>query len=114
MRVLLSKAISRLLVVATLWAFCPLESAAHERTHIDSLRIAFDYSENALERVYIQIEIADAYYRLRSTDTAIFEYRKAIGIIPNDSLELKGKHLSACLLPTDKKKICKVCWKPNL
>jgi serine phosphatase RsbU (regulator of sigma subunit) len=93
MRVLLSKAISRLLVVATLWAFCPLESAAHERTHIDSLRIAFDYSENALERVYIQIEIADAYYRLRSTDTAIFEYRKAIGIIPNDSLELKGKTL---------------------
>ena len=60
---------------------------------MDSLKLAFDYSENAHERVLIQIKIADVFYRQKSTDTAIFEYRKAIGLMHPDSIELKGKTL---------------------
>lgn len=59
--------------------------------NIDSMRLAYDYSEDPLERVKTQIRIADAYYQMHATDTAIFEYRKAIGIIHPDSLVLKGK-----------------------
>ncbi|MBD3639052.1 MAG: SpoIIE family protein phosphatase [Crocinitomicaceae bacterium] len=60
---------------------------------VDSLRIAYDYSEDPYERILIQIDIADYYYERRSIDTAIFEYRKAVGIIPNDSLALKASTL---------------------
>ena len=64
--------------------------AYHE---IDSLRIAYDYSENSHEQVLLQIQIADAYFRRLAIDTAIFEYRKAIGIIHPDSIILKAKTL---------------------
>lgn len=86
--------IHTLLFVFVLWAINPQDATAQERAKIDSLRIAYDYSENPLERVYIQIEIGEMYYRLHSIDTAIFELRKAVGIIPPDSLELKGKTLN--------------------
>ena len=69
-------------------------SFAQKEVNVDSLRIAYDYSEDPYERIKIQIQIADAYYNVRSIDTAIFEYRKAISIIPNDSLDLKANTLN--------------------
>ncbi|MCB9223664.1 MAG: SpoIIE family protein phosphatase [Crocinitomicaceae bacterium] len=93
MRVFNLKRTWNTIVVLLVLTFGQQLSYAQNRHKIDSLRIAYDYSENPMERVYIQIKIADAYYSLRSTDTSIFEYRKAIGIIPPDSLELKGKTL---------------------
>ena len=65
-----------------------------QNVNVDSLRIAYDYSEDPYERIQIQIRIADAYYDIRSIDTAIFEYRKAISIIPNDSLDLKANTMN--------------------
>jgi serine phosphatase RsbU (regulator of sigma subunit) len=61
---------------------------------IDSLRKAYNNSENAHERVLIQLDIAKAYYQIYSIDTSIFEYRKAIGIMHPDSLSLKAKTLN--------------------
>ncbi|UKN00552.1 SpoIIE family protein phosphatase [Paracrocinitomix mangrovi] len=61
--------------------------------NIDSLRLAYDYSEDAYKRINIQIEIAKEYYHRKSYDTSIFEFTKAISLIPNDSASLKAKTL---------------------
>lgn len=67
-----------------------LSARTQDHINVDSLRIAYDYSEDPYERIQLQIKIGDAYYKKRSIDTAIFEYRKAISIIPNDSFNLKA------------------------
>lgn len=61
---------------------------------IDSLKIALDLSENPHEKLLIQIDIGKNYYRTKSYDTAIFEFRKAVSMVPDDSLALKAKTLN--------------------
>lgn len=59
--------------------------------NIDSLKIAFDYSEIASERVRTQILIAESYHKQREYEAALIEYRRAIDLIPNDNTFLKAE-----------------------
>lgn len=58
------------------------------------MKIALDLSENPHEKLLIQIDIGKNYYRTKSYDTAIFEFRKAVSMVPDDSLALKAKTLN--------------------
>lgn len=68
--------------------FLPREISA--QYNIDSLRLAYDYSDQIDERISTQILIGDAFYKEREYEQAILEYHRAIEIIPNDSLFLKA------------------------
>ena len=81
------------LVFTCLILLCTFNSQADDIPKVDSLRVAFDYSENATERIDIQLQIAHHYYNIRSIDTAIFEYHKALNLIPKDSLQQQANVL---------------------
>jgi serine phosphatase RsbU (regulator of sigma subunit) len=65
-------------------------SSSFAQLNVDSLKISFDYAETAEERFETQQLIAEYYYDTRSLDTAIFEYIKAIDMVPAEQLELKA------------------------
>ena len=69
-------------------------SFSSAQTNIDSLKISFDYAESTEERFETQQLIAEYYYDIRSLDTAIFEFTKAIDMVPKGQLELKADLVS--------------------
>ncbi len=77
---------SFVMVLCFLWNF-----NGNTQLNIDSLKIAFDYSEIASERVQTQILIAESYHKQREYEAALIEYRRAIDLIPNDNTFLKAE-----------------------
>ena len=65
---------------------------ANAQSKIDSLKLAYDYSEVAEDR--IQIQIAQAYSYEYNFEQAILEYQRAIEMIPNNQTDLKASTIS--------------------